>query len=259
MLFTLLEVFCFYLIVNYNDNQQQIWLNSSSIWIGTANQRLDDMLDYLSLKSQNKKLLEENEKLLAQRIDAFYDNHTGSDSVHIDSLKQQFIFRGAKIINKNFNGTHNTITINRGKKAGIQSNMGVISGNGVVGVVTKVSDHFATVMTIFHRDARISASIKSSGEFGSLVWNGPDLRHINLEAIPNYVEIKLNDTIQTSGYSNIFPQGINIGTIIKSDEKPEGYREIKVKLMENLRTLQHVYVVENLMKDDLETLEPKEK
>ena len=134
--------------------------------------------------------------------------------------------------------------------------MGVISDQGLVGTITKVSSHHATVMTLLHPQTKISASVRDPSNFGSLSWNGKNPYHMTLEDIPKTVEVDDKDTIVTSGYSNKFPANIVIGTVDGIPEKTgEGSLIISVKLINELSRMTYVYVVKDHMASDLQQLE----
>ena len=148
------------------------------------------------------------------------------------------------------------MTLNRGKSHGIKSNTGVITNNGIVGVVQKVSKNYAGVMSILHHNTRISAKLKSSDYFGSLVWKKNDARYMYLDAIPKHAELEKGDTIITSGFSTMFPEGIMIGTVSKAKIiDGSNFYEIKVRLSSDMNNLNHVFVVNNLLKEEQEALE----
>jgi len=135
--------------------------------------------------------------------------------------------------------------------------MGVISPRGVLGIVINTTDNYALVQSILStKKIKISASIKSSGYFGTLSWKGKDSRIMNLSDIPKYVNIKLGDTIITDGKSSIFPKGIMIGKIADFRIDPEtGFWDVSVELNEKMGTIQKVFVVNNLKRIELKQIQ----
>ncbi len=254
--FLFLEGICFFLIIRYNDDQQLIAISSANTYLGATVERADAVADYFSLRAQNESLRKENAELLSKLNNAFYQGNFDGDSLAMDHYEHQFEYIPAKVINKTMLGRHNTMVLNRGRKHGVEKRMGVVSNLGVVGIVVGVSENFSKVMTILHRQSTISAAIKRNHYFGSLVWQDTDPMMMSLNAIPQHAKLEIGDTIQTSGYSNIFPEGIQIGKI-ESFERVTGDNNytIQVRLDNDISSLQHAYIIKNKMLKDLEKLE----
>lgn len=256
LLFFGLEAVCMYLVVNFNSAQQAIFMESWTLYTGRVMERYNAVYNYIGLKEENRLLREELARLrgeapTTQAVDtAQVDSLANSvDSIH------RYVFTPATIINKSPLGNYNTVVIDRGRFSGVDMHQGVVSLKGIVGMVIAVSNRHARVMTLLNRNTQISAGIKHKNYFGSLVWRGTDARYMNLEAIPEYALIAEKDTVVTTGYSNMFPEGIPIG-VIEELELKEGDNNytIKVDLFENIYNLRYVYVVRDQFKGDLEML-----
>lgn len=255
-LFLLLEAIAFYLIVNFNENQRLILISSANRISGSAYQQISDVQDYFNLTNLADSLARENAELHSFIQNSTLNTPLQQDSVYDENLNQKYKYVAAKVINKSIYRHNNSFTLDRGKINGIQPHTGVISDKGVVGIVQRASKHFAQVMPILHRQAIISATIKDKGYFGPLIWLGRDPRFMRLEDIPKYVSVVKGDTIQTTGYSNIFPTGINIGTVDTVwSESSEDFQNIRIRLIEELANVEYVYVVNNLRKNELDKLE----
>lgn len=257
-LFLILEGLCFYLIVNFNQKQKQIYLSSASDLVGGFYERYENTIDYLNLKDQIKNLMEENARLRRQLPNASYINNQQTDTVQLvkeDTLIQRYEYIPAKVINNSIVSTNNLLTLNKGSKEGVAPHMGVIGREGIVGIIRNVGDHYSSVMSILHSQTRISASIRPSGYFGSLVWKtSRNPQFMQLEAIPKHAKIEIGDTVQTSGYS-IFPEGIIIGLVEERTIEPgNNFYNIKVKLTNDLAKINHTYIVRDLEIDDIEQL-----
>ena len=147
------------------------------------------------------------------------------------------------------------MTMKKGRLHGIEREMAVISTEGVVGVVYQVSGNYATVIPLINRDFRLSAKIRRNGYFGSLSWPGEDYRQAILEEIPFHVDIHPSDTIVTSGYSAIFPEGIPVGTVRDFEVLEGNFYTITVDIAVDYKKLYHVNVVQNLLRDEQLELE----
>lgn len=258
LLFFLLEGICFYLIVQFNQKQHQIYLSTSNYLVGTALDRYNTAVDYLSLRRQMEELHAENARLRDSLDNNYYLSSMRKDTFPGDSLIPAYRYIPANIINKSlFGGSTNSITIDRGGMHGVKPGQGVISDSykGVVGIVVDTTRHFARVMTIFHPNSRISATVRGRHQPGSLVWKSDNTRFVELKAIPTHVEIDNGDIIETSGYSHKFPKGVEIGVIDHHAKQSDNNYLIVVKLSTDISTLQRVYVIDRLMQEEWEKLE----
>ena len=155
----------------------------------------------------------------------------------------------SKVVNNSVNRRNNYLTISKGILQGIESEMGVISSEGIVGMVKDVSKNYASVMSILHKNSSISAMISENGYYGSVVWDGKDAKVVQLNDIPSHVQLKEGMLVETSGYSAMFPKGIKVGEIESFDiGSGDNFYSINVRLSTNLSNVSVVNVVNNLMK-----------
>jgi len=257
LLFLILEVFSFTLIFNFNSYQRVKYLNSSNKFTATIYNSFNAVGSYFSLASVNRKLAKENAQLKSLISDLPYIRITPYSIVSkaeiTDSL---YRFISARVINNSVDKQDNYITLNKGRKQGIKPDQGIINSDGIVGVVTHVSDNFSLGFSVLNKRWGASAKLKKSGTFGPLSWDGEDSRYANLTGIPFHVELAVGDTVVTSSYSSVFPEGIMIGTVFSIDQPSgENYYHISVQLAVDFRAISYVDVVENLKKDELKALE----
>ena len=247
-----------YLVVQYNWRQQEIYVSSANEWSGTLFEQYDGVVKYTHLSGVSDSLAKENAALRSQLRNAQFEKTLLRDtaSVQQDSFLQQYSFLAAKVVNNSVANNNNFITINRGSSSGVKVGMGVIGSNGVVGIVRGVSANFAQIMSILHKQTRISAGLKRNKYFGSLMWRGSDPRYATLEDIPKHAEVKAGDTVQTSGLSTLFPGSIMVGTVESLKNKSgSNFYSINVELSCDMGNLQYVYVVENLLQKERLALE----
>lgn len=256
ILFIVFEIFCLLLLVNYNNYQKSEFLNSSNAISGGIYEKVSSVTDYLSLAKTNEELNRENVRL-RNLLHSSYKLTTDSSFVFLDTIyKQQYIYRTAKIINNSVNKQLNYITLNKGRIHGIEREMAVVTDNGVVGVVKSVSDNFASVISVLNDRLRISAKLKGNNYHGSLIWDGLDYRKAMLKDIPFHVKIAKGDTIVTSGYSAIFPEGLQLGVVDEvMTSSGSNFQNIKVLLSNDFKSLSYVKVVGDLMKEERLKLE----
>ena len=260
--FIFMEFLCMYLIINNNQTQKAIYLNSMSAATDAFAARFDRFSQFINLSSVADSLAKKNAALLAEAENAKFIKTILKDSARSLDSEQQFTFIESKVIGNSINKKNNSLSINRGSEQGISSSMGVIGANqtGVVGIVKSTSKNFSRVMSILHQQSIISASIKRNEHFGSIIWKSNNPTKVNLIDVPKHANIIIGDTVQTSGFSTIFPEGIMIG-VVDTFFVPSGsnFFEIEVSLINDLNKTKYVYVVDNLMKEDLEKLQEEGK
>ncbi len=255
-LFIALEAFAVYLMVNYNDHHNKVALHSSSVVSGALMKRFDSLQDYMRLKTVNDSLANQYNRFLNQDTSAYYQHRTEIHESNDSLYERNYSYLSAKVINNSTDRPNNYITLQRGSKHGIESNSGVLSGDGLAGIVLKTSKNYAVVMSLLHRDMRVSAKIKRSQHFGSLVWRGNNPRIMTLEAIPKHAKVVKGDTILTSGYSTKFPADLMIGIVKETKIEPgSSFYTIDVELNTDLTNIEYVNVVKNLMRNELLELE----
>ncbi len=262
-LFLFLEVISFTLIVKNQEYQKSVFFSSSNSVVSGMYEWSNSVVEFFKLRAANENLSEENTSLKNQIINLQNKLSTlrkeTPDSVHFripPEMEYQFI--AAKVINCSTNKIQNYITLNKGAIDGIKIDMGVISDEGVVGIVKTVSNRFSVVIPILNPKLEISCKFKRSNYSGGLLWDGEDYRYANLKDIARHVELALGDTLVTSGFTSNFPEGIPVGNIedFKIRES-DAYYKIKVKLAVNFRTLSHVKVINYINHQEQKELEKK--
>lgn len=255
--FVVLELFCFWLIVQNNQYQGARFFNSSNTVVASINNFSQSIRDYFLLSEVNRTLAEENADLRKQveiqknQIQNAY-RVTYSDSV----VASRFEFISAKVVNNQVDRFKNFITINRGNDSGISPGMAVISPLGVVGKVKQVSRHYSVVTSILHIDYMISAILKKTNHFGSVQWDGMNPDFTKFNHIPRHVKVEIGDSVVTSGFNAIFPEGILIGTISEKNLSPGSLTyDLTVSLSQDFRKLSYVSVVKSYLKNEQDSLE----
>ena len=255
IIFILLEIVSFSLIIRHNEYQRAIFSESASTLFGNVSSTITSIKDYFRLKEMNESLANEN-ILLKNRVEEY---ELLRDTIIHGTVVQDSIpvyeYIGAKQVNATYNRTKNYITLNRGRKNGLQKEMAVCTPEGIVGLIQDLSDHFAVVIPLINVDSRISAKIKKNNYYGSLQWDGNDYAYSYLNDIPYHVEVNAGDTIVTSGLSKIFPEGIVVGYVESVDKETANFLKIKVKLAVDFKRINHVYVILNNKKNEQTSLE----
>ena len=261
LFFLIMQGFALYMLFHYNRFHEAVFLDAASEVTGRINRQYNNVEYYFRLKKTNDILVEENQRLRNLLKEDFLIPDTSSelafDTIRVDSIEQyrRYQYYPAKVINNSVTGQNNYLTIGRGYAQGIRKDMAVVSPSGIVGTVVNVSKNMATVMSLLHRQSRVSVSLKKTGETGSIEWDGKDPLVITFKNIPKSVPVKIGDTVVTSRYST-FPAGQLVGTISAVEsETGSNFYTLKLKPLTNFFNIQFVYAVKNLQREEQEELE----
>lgn len=256
LLFVLLQSFSIYLLVKNNRFQQASFFNTSNTVTGSIMETVSYVTEYIHLRENNENLARENALLKELLPDAYYENQIVKTIIDDSVQFQQYSYITGRVINNSVNKRNNYLTLDKGSAHGVRPEMGVISSNGVVGIVKDVSTHYCTVMSLLHKNTRLSARFRNNGYFGSVTWNGYDPALAQLNEIPKHVSFSVGDTIVATRYSSIFPEGIMIGTVSGSASTSGGnFHLIELELSTNFSNLSYVYIVDYLLKEEQRSLE----
>ncbi|MBC8266003.1 MAG: rod shape-determining protein MreC [Flavobacteriales bacterium] len=251
LLFLLIEGFSVFLLASNNHYQGNKINAFSQKYIGTFHAGLSNISEFFKLKQTNKFLADENAKLhsLLKTQNSFK-----GDSVSFDN--SLFKYQSAKVINNSVHKSNNYLTLNKGSRHGIKEKMGVITNNGVVGIIHSVSEKFSLVISVLHQKSSISVRLKDEMFLGRMIWSDFNYRETTIEDIPNHANLNVGDTIISSGNSAIFPDGVIIGEVISFQKIPgDNFYKIRIQFFEDLNRLHYVYVAESLIKQEKELLE----
>ena len=287
LVFGLLEIISLYLFVTNNSYQRAAFFNSANASAGTVLARRTQVLDYFHLAELNQELALENAGLRQQLYPADSVGRE-ADSVALppartDSLRRvryqrpatrpdtlllgqqrlpardpSYPLTPARVINNMLHNVDNYLTLNVGSANGVHAGLGVVAAGGVVGRVKVVSEHYATVTSLLHSKTSIASKIKRDGTFGTIRWLGDDPRHALLDNVLRETRLLRGDTVVTSGYNAVFPEGIFIGTVDSFVKEPDkNFWTVRVRLGVNFANLTHVYVVTSRPKAERDTVEAR--
>jgi len=261
LIFIIMQAVALYMLFHYNKFHEAAFMGVASEVTGKISKQYNTVEYYFQLQKTNALLIEENKKLRNLLKDDFLPADTTTemvvDSIKVDSLEQyrRYLYFPAKVINNSVTSQTNYLTISRGTRQGITKDMAVVSPAGVVGTVVNVSANMATVMSLLHRQSRISASLLKTGETGSVEWDGKDPQVLTFRNIPKSAQAKKGDTVVTSRYST-FPPGQPVGVIAEiGSQEGSNFYLMKIKPSTNFFNIQFVYAVKNLQKEEQDALE----
>ncbi|MBR5147382.1 MAG: rod shape-determining protein MreC [Bacteroidales bacterium] len=250
LLFLILEVLCIIMLVNNLPYQKRKLTKVGNAISGRFFKTKTNCTDYFSLKEENQLMVEHNALLMSQLY-----NSDNDDSVLIDSSSFEFRFIPAKVINNSVYNVNNYLLIDKGRRDGIEKDMGVICEKGVVGKVVNVTDNYASVISMLHPYTVVSARFTDNQHIANVTWGNRDYRFGTVNDIPLHLNLEKGDTLVTSGFSNIYPADIMVGTIeemLESDSKD--FNSAKIRFSTNFSTLRHVFVIENLHQAEIDSL-----
>ncbi len=257
MLFLLLIVISLNLVYKSHSFHRSKYITSANTVSGFVYEKVNAINEFLSLRSKNERLAQENadlKELLYNAKDTVIDNVRKPE--FIPSLYE---VRKAKVIKNSYNTRYNYLTINKGSNDGISPGMAVVNDKGVIGVVESTSAHYATVISVLHVSSIMNAKIKGSDHFGSLVWDGTNAGYVQLTDVPRLATIKKGDSIVTGAETLIYPENIPIGKIDKLyRDKKTNYYTIRVRLFNDMTALGYVNVIENKQQKELQELKLQE-
>lgn len=247
----------FYFTRNMTDNKR-VFVSSANGMIGSVYDYSSRISRYWNLSAVNDSLARENATLKMQLPSSKFSSLVDITNVKDTTLQQQYSFLEAKVVNNTIHRPHNYITINRGHAQGVVNGAAVINAEseGIIGIVHKVGQNYSVVMSLLNIDIRVSAKISRNHYFGSLLWDGKSSKSVQLQSLPKHADIVVGDTIVTSGFSTVFPEGIMVGTV-DTFSIPAGinFYDVKVNLINDLNAVRYVYVVNDLLKKEKIALE----
>ena len=250
LVFVLLEVVSVVLLFQYNSYQGSVWFSSANAMAGKVYELESTMTSYIGMRELNEQLTLRN-MYQERQLDQLRRLYADATKETTDMQRKELEFLShyqlipAKVVENSIHKLENLITIDKGRKDGVEPDMGVACGNGIVGVVYLVSDHYSVVISALNAaSSRISCSIRNRGYFGYLHWYGGDPSVAYVEDVPRHAKFKLGEWMETSGFSSIFPSGVLVGKIEQAYNSSDGLSyKLKVRLSTDFGNLRDVVVI----------------
>ncbi len=256
LLFLLLLLLSLIFTIQSHSYHKSKFVSSTNFLSGGIYSWQSGVSDYFKLKKENKRLLEENERLHNQLSNLSAGLDTTKYYTDTTAFDRPYTYIKARVIKNDYGKVDNYILINKGEKDSIFPDMGVITDKGIVGIIENTSKNYSRIISILNSNSRINAGLKNSDHYGSLLWNGKDPNIVQLETVPRQAILKEGDTIITHGRSTIFPRGIGIGTIANYRlNQNKSYYLIDVKLFNDMTNIGFVYSIKNSNAEEIKRLE----
>lgn len=248
----LLIVISFYLVFSHNSYQRSVYLTSANNVTGWLYETSNQVNTFIHLRKNNKLLLERNAQLESElyalkdylyntRVDTLTTRAFLNDSVPAS----QFSFIPAEVTNVSFSGPNNFMTVNKGSLHGVKPDMGVVSQNGVVGVVLTVSPNFSVIIPIINPKFRLSGKLKNSNNTGSISWDGKNLNIAQIGELPKHEVFQSGDTVVTS-FSRIFPKDIVIGYVTEQiQSKDDKFNALNMRIATDFYSVRDIHIIDD--------------
>ena len=245
------------MLLNHSGTLQNIWIMkgvhafTGTVWGGSESVKY-----YFSLKSENRRLVEENDRLTSELRHYKEILEKEQEQKHsFSSSSGRYRYIPASVVKMSHNRQHNYIIVNKGSEDGVRERAGVITPDGAVGIISAVSRHYSYAIAFTNPDMAISTRIGHEGAVGTMTWDGMSARGAILNEIPCHIQAEPGDTVFTSGFSVIFPPDIPLGTIVDKNLKNGATFEIKVSLFKDFREIRYVSIVCDSDFDEIDELE----
>ena len=217
-------------------------------------------LSYLRMPAENAALVRRN-IILQNKLDvlrhelALTKADTSSTQKTQEEMLRDMTLIPAQIVDNSVRKRDNMLVINVGSNDGVAPEMGVVSGTGVVGIVSAVTQHHALVMSILNSHSSISCRLRGTEYFGYLKWKGGKPLRAYMDDVPRHAHIQKGDVIETSGFSSVFPAGIFLGKVAEIKNSSDGLAyELEILLSTDIANLRHVNVIDNHNKAEIDSL-----
>lgn len=263
--FLLLEALSGFLLFQNNHYQGSVWFTQANLVAAQVHEWESEVLSYLRMPAENAALVRRN-IILQQQNDMLrhgslpHSTQGRGDSIAsvippMDEVSEAISLIQARVIDNSVRKRDNMLVIDVGSEDGIEPEMGVLSGTGVVGIVSAVTPHHALVMSILNSHSSISCRLRGTEYFGYLKWKGGKPLRAFMDDVPRHAHIKKGDIVETSGFSNVFPAGIFLGKVAEIKNSSDGMAyELEILLSTDLANIRHVNVINNHIKEELDSL-----
>lgn len=258
IVFIVLQFIAINLVIDNNEIKKERYLTTANAVAGYFYKIIDRYTSYFNLREENQRLAREIVEIRNKSVNTYY-YHNDLFRLHsVGNVKKQYEYFYADVVKNSVSSQHNHITINAGKNQGIEPGMGIVNTDGVVGIVREVGENYSTAISILNIKLGLSVKLKKNDYFGSLTWLGKFPLNGRLEGIPAHAEIQKGDSVITSGFSTVFPEGFLVGYVSEFEKIPGGsFYNITVDYSTDFFKLNHVYIIRNNMAEERLKIEQK--
>lgn len=251
------------LLCQTNPYHRSVWFGSANAVMGSVYDVQSNVTGYFGLREINEDLLVRTGQLESENLRLKQQLQAYEDQMMLDTdTVKQYDYMIAHVVGNSITQAENYITLDKGTRHGVRQDLGVADQNGVIGIVSKVSENYALVISVLNPKLRLSVMIKDTESMGSLVWDGKDSRFALLEDLPRNIKFENGDTIVTTGFTTSFPKNVPVGSIKESFDNGGNFLTLKVELFSDFNRLNDVHVIVNHNQEEqleLEKIDPIKK
>ena len=249
IVFLILEVASLVLLFRFNAYQGSVWTTQANDVVGRVLEARQRLIAYSQLGEANRQLTEMNLQLQSE-LDVV--RHRLAELEHDSSATERAVASQlagihripAQVVSNSIRDRENYITINRGLADGVQNEMGVVCGTGVVGIVYQAGQHYSLVLPVLNSRSSISCRLHDTEYFGYMKWNGGSPLLAFIDDIPRHAKIKVGEMVETSGFSSVFPAGIFVGKVRRILNSDDGLSyKLEIGLSTDFARLRNVSVI----------------
>lgn len=244
------------LLCQTNPYHRSVWFGSANAVMGSVYDVQSNVTGYFGLREINEDLLVRTGQLESENLRLKQQLQAYKDQMMLDSdTVKQYDYMIAHVVGNSITQAENYITLDKGTRHGLRQDLGVADQNGVIGIISKVSENYSLVISVLNPKLRLSVMIKDTESMGSLVWDGSDSRFALLEDLPRNIKFENGDTIVTTGFTTSFPRNVPVGRIKESFDNGGNFLTLKVELFSDFSRLNDVHVIINHNQDEQLELE----
>lgn len=250
--FLLLQVFAIILLSSSSKTHQAFFASAANEVTGGINKQYSGFRDYFGLKENNRLLAEENARLRNMLSSNFVTPENSRQQVADSTIKdtlgryRKYTWLPAKVVSNSYTLQTNFIMVERGSDQGVKKGMAVTGPHGIVGVVVETAPNYSKIMSLLHRNSKVSAMLKKDNNAGSIEWDGVDPTYLTVRNVSKGAKVAKGDTVLTSNYSANFPSQMMIGTVSEiSSESASNFYTLRIRPATNFFSIQYVYIIAN--------------
>lgn len=255
----LLAIVCIIMLCNNNPYHRSVWFGSANAVVGGVYDVRSGITSYFGLRQINEDLLTQNGLLETENLQLRQQLETLRQQQEEQQLAlasgHQYEYRIAHVVGNSITQAANYITLDKGAADGLRQDLGVADQNGVVGIISRVSEHYSLVISLLNPNLRLSVCLKNTEEFGSLVWDGSNYREAIVEDLPRNVRCQPGDTIVTTGYTSSFPKDVPVGIVTDMYDDGGSFLTLRLELFTDFNRLNDVHVIINKQQEEQAEIE----
>ena len=205
----------------------------------TIEKNINQNESYLIQKNVNESLEKEIQEL--------------KEVLELNKTLTEYDVENATILSRNKSYWFNTLTIDKGKSSGIKKGMAVITKNGLVGKISKVSNNSSEIKLITSDDInyKVSVAVKTNNIDNYAILNGYDKETglLKVNDIDKTTKVEKGDSVLTSGLGGLFPGGIYVGTVEKiENDKYNLSKTLYIKTKQDFNNIHYVTILKEKVK-----------